>query len=57
MKPFFWTKKFEHDVWYVDNVNLLLDLKILVVTIKKVLIPQGINATEKYTMEEFNGKN
>ena len=52
-----WTKKFEHDVWYVDNVNLLLDLKILVVTIKKVLIPQGINATEKYTMEEFNGKN
>lgn len=52
-----WTKKFEHDVWYVDNATILLDMKILLLTVKKVLIPQGINATEKYTMEEFNGKN
>ena len=52
-----WTKKFEHDVWYVDNASILLDMKILLLTVKKVLIPQGINATEKYTMEEFNGKN
>ena len=52
-----WTKKFEHDVWYVDNATILLDIKILLLTVKKVLIPQGINATEKYTMEEFNGKN
>lgn len=52
-----WTKKFEHDVWYVDNANILLDMKILLLTVKKVLIPQGINATEKYTMEEFNGEN
>ena len=52
-----WTKKFEHDVWYVDNASILLDMKILLLTVKKVLIPQGINANEKYTMEEFNGKN
>jgi len=52
-----WTKKFEHDVWYVDNATILLDMKILLLTVKKVLIPQGINANEKYTMEEFNGKN
>ena len=44
-----WTKKFELDVWYVDNATILFDMKIL--------LPQGINATEKYTMEEFNGKN
>jgi lipopolysaccharide/colanic/teichoic acid biosynthesis glycosyltransferase len=52
-----WTQKFEYDVWYVDNMRFLLDLKILLLTIKKVIIPEGINATEKYTMEEFNGKN
>lgn len=52
-----WTKKFELDVWYVDNATILLDIKILLLTIKKVLVPHGINATEKYTMEEFNGKN
>jgi len=52
-----WTQKFEYDVWYVDNMSFLLDLKILLLTIKKVIIPEGINATEKYTMEEFNGKN
>jgi len=52
-----WTKKFEHDVWYVDNATVLLDIKILLLTVKKVLIPQGINATEKYNMEEFNVKN
>lgn len=52
-----WTKKFELDVWYVDNATIFLDMKILLLTVKKVLVPQGINATEKYTMEEFNGKN
>jgi lipopolysaccharide/colanic/teichoic acid biosynthesis glycosyltransferase len=52
-----WTQKFEYDVWYVDNMRFLLDFKILLLTIKKVIIPEGINATEKYTMEEFNGKN
>ncbi len=52
-----WTQKFEYDVWYVDKMSFLLDFKILLLTIKKVIIPEGINATEKYTMEEFNGKN
>ena len=52
-----WTQKFEYDVWYVDKMSFSLDLKILLLTIKKVIIPEGINATEKYTMEEFNGKN
>lgn len=52
-----WTQKFEYDVWYVDKMSFSLDFKILLLTIKKVIIPEGINATEKYTMEEFNGKN
>ena len=52
-----WTQKFEYDVWYVDKMSFSLDLKILLLTVKKVIIPEGINATEKYTMEEFNGKN
>lgn len=52
-----WDKKLEYDTWYVDNVNLLLDLKIMLLTIRKVLFPQGINANEKDTMEEFKGEN
>ncbi len=50
-----WTEKFELDVWYVDNVSFLLDLKILWLTLKKVLIKEGISSATSATMEKFTG--
>ncbi|MBR2424532.1 MAG: sugar transferase [Tidjanibacter sp.] len=54
-----WTKKFELDVWYVDNCSLTIDLRILLMTIKKVLKKEGINQQrgEWCTMDPFNGNN
>lgn len=52
-----WKKKFEYDVWYVKNVNFLLDLKIIFKTIKKVVVSEGISQEGNATMEAFNGKN
>ena len=52
-----WTKKFELDVWYVDHCSLLLDLKIIFMTIKKVFVREGINSDTSATMEAFNGNN
>ncbi len=52
-----WRKRFELDVWYVDNLSLLLDLKIIFLTIKKVFIREGINSATSATMEYFNGNN
>lgn len=51
-----WDKKFEYDVFYVDNISFLLDLKILLKTIIKVLKSDGINAANAATIEPFNGK-
>lgn len=50
-----WEEKFKLDVWYVDHVNLWLDLKILFLTIKKVLKREGISQEGHATMEEFKG--
>jgi len=50
-----WEEKFEHDVWYVDNLSFLLDLKILFLTIKSVFRREGINQNERTTMEPFRG--
>jgi undecaprenyl phosphate N,N'-diacetylbacillosamine 1-phosphate transferase len=50
-----WTQKFEYDVWYVEHLSFKLDLKILFLTIKKVLIKEGINSNTSATMEEFKG--
>lgn len=50
-----WEKKFEMDVWYVDNKNFLLDLKILLLTVKKVFFREGINSSFNLTMPRFNG--
>jgi lipopolysaccharide/colanic/teichoic acid biosynthesis glycosyltransferase len=50
-----WNEKFEFDVWYVDNRSVLLDLKILWLTMRKVLIREGINAAGEATMPRFNG--
>ena len=49
-----WGKKFEYDLWYIENKNILLDLKIVFLTLKKVLIPLKNNNS---TSESFNGKN
>jgi lipopolysaccharide/colanic/teichoic acid biosynthesis glycosyltransferase len=52
-----WQKKFEYDVWYVNNVSFLLDLKILFLTIKKVFVREGISQEGQATMEFFKGNN
>lgn len=50
-----WQKKFQLDVWYVDNISLMLDLKILLLTIKKVVAREGISSASSVTMEPFRG--
>jgi lipopolysaccharide/colanic/teichoic acid biosynthesis glycosyltransferase len=50
-----WEKKFELDVWYVKNQTLLLDLKIVLLTIKKVIIVDGISQKNQVTVEPFKG--
>ena len=52
-----WDEKFKLDVWYVDNIKLSLDFKIFMLTLKKVLIREGINRSDKATSERFNGNN
>jgi lipopolysaccharide/colanic/teichoic acid biosynthesis glycosyltransferase len=52
-----WTKKFEYDVWYVENLSFGLDVRIIFKTIKKVLVSEGINTANMATTEAFNGKN
>ncbi|WP_395045567.1 sugar transferase [Flavobacterium sp.] len=50
-----WDKKFEYDVWYVDNISFTLDVKILFKTVLKVLKSDGINAVDTATIEPFDG--
>lgn len=52
-----WTRKFELDVWYVDNVSLKVDLQVIFITIKKVLQRADISSETSATMDAFNGKN
>ncbi len=52
-----WTKKFELDVWYVDNISFSTDCKVILTTIKKVLCREDINSATSATMEYFNGNN
>lgn len=52
-----WTKKFELDVWYVDHCSFILDLRIIVLTIKKVFVREGISSETSATMEYFTGNN
>lgn len=50
-----WEEKFKLDVWYVDNLSLLLDIKILFMTFSKVLNQHGVAAEGEVTMNEFMG--
>jgi lipopolysaccharide/colanic/teichoic acid biosynthesis glycosyltransferase len=50
-----WEEKFQLDVWYVDNHSLLLDLKILFLTVKKVMVRDGISGQGVATMSRFRG--
>ena len=52
-----WEEKFQLDVWYVDNHSIWLDLKILLLTLKKVFIKEGISADGEVTMTKFTGSN
>lgn len=50
-----WQKKFDFDVWYVDNVSFILDCKIVYLTIKKVFKREGITADNSVSAEAFKG--
>ncbi len=50
-----WDEKFAFDLWYVDNYSLMVDLKILAMTVLKVVKPSGISAAGHATMPEFQG--
>ncbi len=50
-----WEQKFDFDVWYVDHVSFLLDIKILALTAKKVFIKEGVNSGENLNMPTFKG--
>ena len=52
-----WGEKFRLDVWYVDNLSLKTDIQIIITTIKKVLVRDGISQTGRATMDYFNGNN
>ncbi|OWP32988.1 sugar transferase [Prevotella intermedia] len=57
-----WTEKFKLDVWYVDHVSFITDVKVVFITIKNVLMRKDIdnkvnNGSGRFTQEEFNGQN
>ena len=52
-----WTEKFKLDVWYVDHCSLITDIKVIFITIKKVLLRDGISQEGQATMDPFNGNN
>lgn len=52
-----WEQKFEYDVWYVTQLSFLLDVKIVLMTVKKVFVREGISQEGQVTMEFFKGTN
>lgn len=50
-----WEERFEYDLWYVDHVSFVLDLKILLLTIRKVIIREGVAADRFVAVEKFKG--
>lgn len=52
-----WTEKFRLDVWYVDNLSLMTDIKVILITVKAVLLRKDISSATSATMEYFDGTN
>lgn len=52
-----WTEKFKLDIWYVDHCSFVTDMKVVFITIKKVLVRDGISQKGNATMEPFDGNN
>jgi len=50
-----WDEKFKYDVWYVDNQSFALDVKILFITLKRIILREGISADGEVTMYKFKG--
>jgi len=50
-----WQKKFEYDIWYVDNICFLLDVKIILLSIKRIFLAENINTSDTTTMVRFTG--
>ena len=50
-----WKEKFKFDVWYVENISFTLDVKIFILTIKKVFQSKNVNSSKTLIMEPFNG--
>ncbi len=50
-----WNEKFAFDVWYVENISFLLDMKIFLLTVKKVIIKEGVNSQADLNMPTFKG--
>ncbi|MCP4323693.1 MAG: sugar transferase, partial [Alteromonadales bacterium] len=51
-----WEEKFKFDVWYVENQSFWLDIKILFLTVKKVVVKDGISGEGEVTMSKFTGR-
>jgi lipopolysaccharide/colanic/teichoic acid biosynthesis glycosyltransferase len=51
-----WNQKFTYDVWYVENLSFFLDFKILLLTVKRIIFPQGINTSDGLNMTMFTGE-
>ena len=51
-----WEEKFKYDIWYVDNISLILDIKIFLLTVLKVIKRDDINQSETVTMPKFSGQ-
>ena len=52
-----WAERFKLDIWYVDHLSLMTDLKVIIITIIKVLFREDINSDNDATMEDFDGTN
>jgi len=52
-----WSEKLKLDLWYIDNLSFILDMKILIMTIMKIILREGISKDGYATSDAFNGKN
>jgi lipopolysaccharide/colanic/teichoic acid biosynthesis glycosyltransferase len=50
-----WSQKFDYDVWYVEHIDLILDMKIVLLTLKKVFFREDISQEGQVTIQAFKG--